>query len=247
MKTGFFIPCYMDALFPKAAMSAYKLARRFVPDIEIIEKGACCALPLADNGYDKKACTLESGIVDLLDKYELIIVPSGICADQFRNHFDSLPQTENVMGIRGRVFEVVEWLHDIVKPKDLPWARFPHKVAIHNGCHSLRGLREASSSELVIPYFSKMEDLLKLVDGIELGYADRRDECCGFGGTFCIWDKDCSGQMGLDKVMDYNRNGFEVVTSADCSCLLHQESTAKKHNVPLKAYYVAEILNGDAI
>lgn len=226
-------------------MSAYKLLRRFVPDIEVIEKGACCALPVADMGYRNKACRLEDGLTPILERYERIIVPSGICTDQFRNYFVAASDDAAVRHIRENVFEVVEFLHDIVKVDSLPWSHFPHRVALHNGCHSLRGLHEAKPSEIVMPEFSKTEDLLKLVDGIEIDYATRRDECCGFGGTFSIWDKDLAGQMGLDKVTDYNRKHIEYVTSADCSCLIHQQTVANKYKIPLKAYYIAEILNGD--
>lgn len=247
MKTGFFIPCYVDALAPQAADSALRLLQRFVPDIEVIEKATCCALPLADMGYRKKACGIEAGVSQYLDKYDRIIVPSGICTDQFRNLFNSAPDSDAVRHVRESVFEVVEFLHDILKVDSLPWAHFPHRVALHNGCHALRGLHEAKPTELVMPDYSKTANLLSLVDGIEIGYATRRDECCGFGGTFAIWDKEVSGQMGLDKVMDYYKNGLRYVTSADCSCLIHQQTVANKYNIPLKAYYIAEILNGDAI
>lgn len=247
MKTGFFIPCYIDALMPSAAISAFKLVRRFVPDIEAIEQAACCAMPFSDTGYRKEACTLEKGLADMLERYDRIVIPSGICTDQFRNYFTAAPGSRKIERLRENIYEVVEFIHDVIKPDSLPWARFPHRVALHNGCHALRGLHEASPSELVIPRYSKAEDLLRLVDGLEVAYAERRDECCGFGGTFSIWDRDCAGQMGLDKVTDYQRNGLEYMTTADCSCLLHQQTVAKKFGIPLKAYYIAEILNGDAV
>ena len=144
------------------------------------------------------------------------------------------------------MFDIVEFLHDILQVKELPWARFPHRVALHNGCHSLRFLHQARPSELMIPDFSKPEALLKMVDGLEVCYATRRDECCGFGGTFSMWDAPCAGQQGLDKVNDYVANGLEYVTSADFSCLLHQQTVARKHGINLKMFYIAELLNGDA-
>lgn len=245
MKTGFFIPCYIDVLMPQVGISAYKLLQRFISDVEVIEKGSCCALPLADMGYRKKACGIEVNVSQLLEKYDRIVVPSGICTDQFRNFFNAAPDSKSMQHVRENVFELVEFLHDELKVDGFPWAHFPHKVALHNGCHSLRGLHEAKPTELVEAEFSKPGALLSLVDGLEVVYATRKDECCGFGGTFAIWDKEVSGQMGLDKVMDYNRNGYEYVTSADASCLIHQQTIANKYNIPLKSYYIAEILNGD--
>lgn len=249
MKVGLFVPCYIDALAPQAAKSTYGLLKKLDLDVEFIERGACCALPELDMGYRKEACTLAKGVVPYITgkDYDYIVCPSGICTDQFRSHFEDVEQTPEVDHMRKIVYDPVEFLHDILKVKELPWKpKFPHRVAIHHGCHSLRYLHAARPSELMTPDYDKLADLLRLVEGVEIGYATRRDECCGFGGLFAIWDESCSGQMGREKVNDYKRNGFEYVTSGDMSCLIHQQGVARKLGIDLKTYYIAEILNGDA-
>lgn len=249
MKIGFFVPCYIDALCPKAAISTYELLEKLGLDVEFIERGACCGLPEHDMGYLERACTLEKGLLPFVtDKdYDYVVVPSGICTGQFRDHFEAVEQTSEVKRFREIVHDPVEFLHDILKINELPGKpSFPHRVALHNGCHSLRYLMEARPSELMIKPFDKCANLLKLVDGLELGYASRRDECCGFGGAFAVWDAPCSGQQGRDKVSDYVENGFKYVTSQDMSCLLHQETVARKNGLDLKMFYITEILNGDA-
>lgn len=246
MKVGLFVPCYVDMLAPQAAISTYNLLKRFVPDVEYIEQAACCGLPFTDMGYKKQACKVEAKLPELVVGYDAVVVPSGICTDQFRNQFTGVEQTPAVEKFRRSVYDPVEFLHDVIKVDSLPWAKFPHRVALHNGCHSLRFLHEARPSELMIPDYSKPAALLNLVEGIEVGYATRRDECCGFGGIFAVWDQSCSGQMGLDKVSDYERNGFHYIVSADFSCLLHQQTVARKYGVDLKTFYITEILNGDA-
>lgn len=246
MKIGFFVPCYVDALAPQAAISTFELLRRFDLDVHYIEQAACCGLPLTDMGYDHKGCVLESNVVKWLTGYDYIVIPSGICTDQIRHHLTAVEQTPEVKHIRNTTCDIVEFLHDILQVKSPPWAKFPHRVALHNGCHSLRFLHQARPTELMIPDYSKPAALLNLVEGLEVGYATRRDECCGFGGIFSIWDESCAAQQGLDKVSDYERNGFEYVTSADFSCLMHQQCIARKNGVNIKTYYIAEILNGDA-
>lgn len=241
------MPCYVDMLAPQAAISSYELLKKLGLDVHYIDRATCCGLPLTDMGYHKKACSVEKNLVEHLSGYDCIVIPSGICTDQMRNEFDSVEQTPEVERIRSTAYDLVEFLHDVIKVDSLPWAKFPHRVALHNGCHSLRSLLHARPSELMIPDFSKTADLLSLVEGLEVVYATRRDECCGFGGTFAIWDQSCSGQMGLDKVSDYVANGVKYVTSADFSCLLHQQCVARKHGLDLKMLYIAEILNGDAL
>lgn len=249
MKVGFFVPCYIDAIHPKAATSTFGLLKKLGLDVEFIERAACCGLPELDMGYVKHACTLEKGVAPLVaDKgYDYVVVPSGICTDQFRSHFDGVEQTPEIEHFRATVVDPVEFLHDVLKITELPGKpSFPHRVALHNGCHSLRSLHQARPTELMIPDYSKPAALLNLVEGIEIGYATRRDECCGFGGVFSIWDESCAAQQGLDKVSDYERNGFKYVTSADFSCLMHQQCIARKNGVDITTYYIAEILNGDA-
>lgn len=249
MKIGFFVPCYIDAIYPQAAISTYGLLKKLGLNVEFIERGACCGLPELDMGYHKRACTIEKGIAPLIaDKdYDYVVLPSGICTDQFRYHFDDVEPTNEVKHLRSAVCDPVEFLHDVLKVTELPGKpSFPYRVAVHNGCHSLRYLNEARPTELMIEPFDKTADLLRLVEGIEIGYATRRDECCGFGGTFTIWDPACSGQMGLDKVSDYTVNGFKYVTSQDMSCMIHQQTIARKNGLDLKMFYITEILNGDA-
>ena len=92
MKIGFFVPCYIDAIAPQAAISSFKLLQRLGLNPEFIESAACCGLPLKDMGYTHSACKVESSAAAHLAGFDYIVMPSGICADQFRNHFDDLPQ-----------------------------------------------------------------------------------------------------------------------------------------------------------
>jgi len=99
-------------------------------------------------------------------------------------------------------------------------------------------------SELHEPFFSKPMDLLSKVDGIQFVKPSRPDECCGFGGTFSVFEEVVSTKMGYDKVTDHARAGAEYIVSADSSCLMHQQGCAERIGVPLKFIHIAQILNG---
>jgi L-lactate dehydrogenase complex protein LldE len=62
---------------------------------------------------------------------------------------------------------------------------------------------------------------------LELIQLKRKDECCGFGGTFCVMEEAVSAKMGKDRVQDHLMNGAEVITGADMSCLMHMEGILK--------------------
>jgi L-lactate dehydrogenase complex protein LldE len=176
--------------------------------------------------------------------FDYVVAPSGSCVHHVRDNFDAVEQTPQVKEVRARTFELVEFLHDIQKADAFPWARFPHRVGLHNSCGTLRALRHAKPSELNEPFFSKPMDLLSKVEGIEFVTPARPDECCGFGGTFSVFEEVVSTKMGYDKVSDHARAGAEYIVSADSSCLMHQQGCAERIGVPIKFIHIAQILNG---
>ena len=161
-----------------------------------------------------------------------------------RDHLTAADQTSEARAVRANTYELVEFLHDVLEVRAFPWAEFPHKVGLHNSCGTLRALRTAKMSEIDEPFFSKPMTLLKGVKGIEFIQPDRPDECCGFGGTFCVSEEPVSARMGADKVRDHKRNGAEYIVSADSSCLMHQKGCSDRLALGLKFIHIAQILNG---
>ncbi|MGB8069457.1 MAG: (Fe-S)-binding protein, partial [Pseudolabrys sp.] len=160
-------------------------------------------------------------------------------------HLDAIPQTADAQKVRRNTYELVEFLHDVLKVQAFPWAEFPHKVGLHNSCTTLRKLRTAKASEIDEPFFSKPVDLLRKVRGIEFVAPSRPDECCGFGGTFSIFEEPVSAKMGYDKVADHHDAGAKYIVSADMSCLMHQKGCAERLGLDIRFIHIAQILNGD--
>jgi L-lactate dehydrogenase complex protein LldE len=86
--------------------------------------------------------------------------------------------------------------------------------------------------------------LLEKVAGIEFVQPARPDECCGFGGTFSVFEPAVSVKMGYDKVNDHTQAGAEYIVSADSSCLLHQKGCAERIGTRIKFLHIARVLNG---
>ena len=160
MKIGLFIPCFIDAFFPEVGIATLQLLERFGLDVAYPADQTCCGQPMANSGFEADASGAEALFVRNFDGFDYIVGPSGSCVHHIRHHFTAVDQTAAVREIRSRTYELVEFLHDILKVDAFPWARFPHKVGLHNSCGTLRGLRHASASELREPEFSKPESLL---------------------------------------------------------------------------------------
>jgi L-lactate dehydrogenase complex protein LldE len=244
MKIGLFIPCYIDLVYPEVGIATLELLERFGLEVDYPLNQTCCGQPMSNSGDEANAAAAERLFVDNFKDYDCVVGPAGSCVKQVRCHFDTLAQTEEVRHVRAHTYELVEFLHDILKAESFPWAEFRHTVAIHNSCSSLRGLGIAKTSEIMGAPFNKTEALLSKVKGLVLVPLDRPDDCCGFGGTFCVTDETVSARMGLDKIHDQLRHGAEYVVSPDMSCLMHQSGIARRAGMDLKYVHVAQVLNG---
>ncbi|MGX5775708.1 (Fe-S)-binding protein [Methylorubrum zatmanii] len=246
MRIGLFVPCYVDAFEPEVGIATLELLERFGLTVEYPYDQTCCGQPMTNTGCHQEAAATEALFVENFSGFDYIVAPSGSCVHQVREHLTAIPQTDEVKAVRAKTFELVEFLHDVLKIEALPWAEFPHKVAYHSNCNALRGIGHARPTELNRPFFSKPLNLLKKVKGLEIVDLTRPDECCGFGGTFSVFEPAVSAKMGYDKVTDQARAGAAYVVSADSSCLMHQKGCAERLGLPQKYIHIAQVLNGAA-
>ena len=244
MRVALFIPCYMDAFEPHVGIATLQLLRRFGIDPDYPKDQTCCGQPMVNSGCHEEAAATEEHFIRTFSGYDYIVAPSGSCTNQVRNHMSAAKGTDDFAQVTGNTVDLVEFLHDVLEVRDFPWAEFPHKVSYHHNCNALRGIRHASMSELREEPFSKPLDLLRAVKGVEIVEKARPDECCGFGGTFSVFEPAVSTKMGFDKVRDHCQSGADYVVSADSSCMLHQKGCASKLGLPLKFRHIAEVLNG---
>lgn len=236
------MPCYVDQFYPKAAIATLELLEKLGVEVHYPKNQTCCGQPMANSGYEHLTTGCNNLFIDNFSGYDYIVCPSGSCTLHIKEHLHSPQSEDKATEIRKRVYELTEFLVDILHVEHLE-ASFPHKVGLHQSCHGLRGLHIAQMSELVAPAFSKPAKLLDMVQGLQLVQLGRQDDCCGFGGTFCVAEEAVSSKMGKDRVDDHIEHGAEYITSADLSCLMHMEGILRRQNSNVKVIHVAEILN----
>jgi L-lactate dehydrogenase complex protein LldE len=242
MRLGLFVPCYINEFYPQVGIACYQLLQRLGYSPEVPLQQTCCGQPLANSGFESKAKSIYAHFVETFNAYDYTIAPSASCVYHVRKHYDILDPSPRVEHIKTHTLDLIEFLVDVLKIETIE-ARFPYKVALHQSCHGLRGLRMAQSSERVLPYYNKWESLLHKVQGLELIKTSIADECCGFGGTFAIDQAALSVKMGTDKIQDAMSSGAEYITSGDMSCLMHLDGVIQKNKLPLQVIHIAEILN----
>lgn len=244
MRVALFVPCFIDAFYPEVGIATLELLERLGLEVDYPMQQTCCGQPMANSGAQADAAGAERLFVRNFAGYEYVVAPSASCVNHVRDHLDAIEQTEAVRRVRASVWELTDFLHDVLAVREFPWAAFPHRVGLHTSCSALRHLRQASASEIGGTPFSKPRALLAAVPGIEFVAPQRPDECCGFGGTFALSEEAVSVSMGQDKVRDHSQAGAEYIVSGDMSCLMHQQGCAERLGLGVRFIHIAQILNG---
>ena len=242
MKVGLFVPCYVDALYPEAGVATYKLLKHYGLDVGYPEKQTCCGQPMANAGFQDKSEKVIETFDELFKDYDYIVAPSASCAAYVKVYYPKILEGKHECISSKKIMDVVEFLHDVLKVDHVP-GKFPHVVSVHNSCHGVRELLISAPSELNIPYYNKLRDLLDMVEGIEVFEPSHIDECCGFGGMFAVEEQAVSVCMGRDKVKDHMATGAEYIVGADSSCLMHMQGVIEREHLPIRIIHIVEILS----
>jgi len=243
MKVGLFIPCYINAIYPNVGVASYKLLKSLGVDVDYPLDQTCCGQPMANTGCDADTAPVAKQWVKRFAGYDAVVCPSGSCASMIRNHYADYfrPDDTEFQHLRENTFELCEFVVDRLGVRSIS-GTFKRPVSIHSSCHGLRELRLGACSENMTPREDKMRMLLESLDGIEIKPITRVDECCGFGGTFAVAERETSVAMGIDRVTDHISSGSEVMIAGDMSCLMHMGGLIRRRNMPMSVKHIAEVL-----
>jgi len=230
-----FIPCFIDALFPRAGISMVEILERLGHRVECPEEIACCGQPPFNSGYWDEARAIAAPVLEKLKAAEAIVIGSGSCGAMVKTFYPELfagtRYEDLAKQISSRTWEYSAFLVNKLGETDLG-AKFPHKVTFHDGCHGLRELGIKSAPRA----------LLGNVGGLEL-VEMKEDICCGFGGTFAAKFPMISTAMGEVKCANAAETGAEYIVSGDSSCLMHIQGLLSRQGKAMKTIHLAEVLN----
>ena len=241
-QVALFVPCYIDDFYPETAEATLRVLEAHGFEVVFPEGQSCCGQPFINNGLIREARGLADRFVALFASFDYVVAPSSSCVGAVRYRYEGVVSDARYPAFRGRVFELCEFLHDVVGVENLRFVKpLNRRVGLHNSCHALRELMLARPSELRVEPFSKIEAVLKRVPGLEV-VLPSRDECCGFGGSFSVDETAVSAMMGRDRIADHLANGVDVMAGVDMSCLMHMEGLAKRDGTPMRFVHVAELM-----
>jgi L-lactate dehydrogenase complex protein LldE len=250
-----FVPCFVDQFYPRAGIATLEVLERLGYTVALPEGAACCGQPVANAGMERAGLDAARRFVRTYAPYDHVVMPSGSCALHVRHHYEALERAGEggaaLDRVRTGTREVCEFLHDVAGLDAVAALRpaFAGRVALHTGCHGLRGLGLARPTEIQAAPFDKVRALLGLVDGLTVTDLARPDECCGFGGTFAVAEPELSSKIGRDRLADLlgERRGDappDAVVTTDSSCGMHLQGLARRAGAGVPFLHVTEVLAG---
>ena len=238
MRVALFITCFNDTVTPATGRAVVSLLRRLGHEVDFPAGQTCCGQIHFNSGYQPECGPLVRRFADAFDGYEAVVAPSASCVAMVRHYHSRLARqagdtvlARRVSEVGARTWELSELLVDVLGVTDVG-AYFPHRVAYHPTCHSLR----------LLGVGDRPERLLREVRGLELVPLPAAEECCGFGGTFAVKNADVSTAMLSDKVAGVLATGAEVCTAVDNSCLLHIGGGLSRSRTGVRTLHLADIL-----
>jgi L-lactate dehydrogenase complex protein LldE len=238
MRIALFATCLADTLFPNVPRATVAVLERLGHQVVFPLDQTCCGQMHVNTGYQRGALPLIRRYVETFESHEVIVAPSGSCVGSIahqhamvaRRHGDER-LAQRAEAVARRTYELSQLLVDVLGIDDVG-AHYPHRVAYHPTCHSLRLLRVGD----------RPLRLLRRVSGIDLVPLPDAEVCCGFGGTFALKNSDVSTAMLADKMRNVLSTGAEICTAGDSSCLMHIGGGLSRLRAGVQTMHLAEIL-----
>jgi L-lactate dehydrogenase complex protein LldE len=228
------ITCLCDAFYADVAKATYQVLQHAGCRIEVPEAQTCCGQPAFNAGDWNSARKVMRHTATTFAGEKPIVLGSGSCAAMLRHGselaFEHESDKDTFDKLGHRTWELSEFLVEGLGIKH--WGgKFPARVALHRSCHT-RGTKVYESAVT----------LLSTIEGLEILPVGELDQCCGFGGTFCVSHPHLSKQMGQLKVDHLVADKPDIVASLDMACMMHFGGMMDRQGMQHRRLHISQIL-----
>lgn len=239
-RVGFFVTCIVDAMRPNIGFACLKLLEQAGCEVSVPTVQTCCGQPGFNNGDDDTARALAKQVIAAFEGYDYVVVPSGSCASMIRSHYCELflndpDWLERQRQLSAKTWEILSFLTEIMQFRTQD-AAYQGTATYHDSCSGLRDLG----------VFDQPRALLGDVKGLSLVPLKGNNECCGFGGTFCVKYPDLSDAVVRDKTNKIRATGADTLLGGDMGCLMNMAGKLSREGSDVRVFHTAEVLAGMA-
>lgn len=237
MRVAIFVTCLVDLMRPRIGFAAIELLEAAGCEVIVPASQTCCGQPAWNSGDKASAAKLAKKVIAEFEGFELIIAPSGSCADHIRTEYPVILADEpdwhaRAVALGSRVYELTDFLVNVAKLDKLP-GNFAGRITYHDSCTGLRSLGIKQQPRALL---AKLPDVaLQEMNGAE--------ECCGFGGTFSVKFGAVSAAIAERKCNNACATGASAIVGGDLGCLLNIEGKLRRMgDEQTRVLHIAEVL-----
>lgn len=235
MLVDIFIPCFVDQIYPNAALNMIKVLERAGCTVNYNPNQTCCGQPAFNGGYWDQCKEVGEKFIKDFPNDRYIVSPSASCVGMVKNYYPELFHNTVLHNeykiIQKNIFELSDFLVNVLNVTDIG-AKLNGSATYHDSCSGLREIGLKKEPRL----------LLSKVKGLELREMADNETCCGFGGTFSVKYESIAVGMAEQKIMNAEATNADYIISTDLSCLMHMEGYLQKHGKKMKVMHLADVL-----
>lgn len=237
VRVAFFVTCLTDLYRPSVGFASIALLEQAGCEVIVPEGQTCCGQPQWNSGDRKGAQKVVRRMIEVFeaDPVDYVVAPSGSCIGMVQDWpmlFEDDPSwAARARAISDKAWELTSFLVDVRGWSDIH-ARLDGVAAYHDSCTGKRKLGVQAQPRA----------LLSRVEGLEVRDLNQPEECCGFGGTFCVKYGEISTRMVTDKAEDIISTGADTLLAGEVGCLLNMSGRLKRMGSPIRCRHVAEVL-----
>jgi L-lactate dehydrogenase complex protein LldE len=223
------LTCLCDAFYGNVGIASVKVLEHLGCKVHFDSRQTCCGQPPFNAGDWKEAREVATYAKEILfNDGQTVVTPSASCAAMTREGYHLLlpdqepPHAFELSEFLTKELGITAW--ETTKP-------YEKRIAFHRACHG-RG----------IGLTDQAERLVASIPGIELVEIKNAEQCCGFGGAFCVNEPHLSSEIGNAKIATLLESQPDEIVSGDMGCLMHLGGMLKHdgNQIPIRHY--AEIL-----
>ncbi len=235
-KASLFIPCSVNHILPEIGEATFNLLKKTGAEPVYHDAQTCCGQMAFNKGFQDDACSFARHFIEVFEKDDYIVSPSGSCVCMVKHHYPDLlsddPEwQQRAEDLSGKIYELSEFIVDVLGVTETG-AAFNGKVAYHESCHVNRGLEVSSQPKALISASA----------GTELVHMENADQCCGFGGEFSTGYYDISGAILEAKVKNFIASQADILVLCEPGCLLNINGFIARHHPGKRAVHIADFL-----
>ncbi len=227
-RIALFVGCSVNYLYQHLGDALLRILLTKGYEVVVLKGEVCCGAPMRALGLEKEAIRLAKKNIGLFNKMrvEAILCMCPTCTMTIKKQYPLL--------VKDSIEKIMDINEFFIKNNLISGLETTRKViTYHDPCHLRYGLGIKNEPR----------EVLKNIQGIELIEMQDAEECCGFGGLFCLNFKKLSKDIGKKKINSiYNSWADTVITSCP-GCIMQLEDLKRTTNTKINIMHVVEVVD----